>query len=292
MMRSNSGMSWDFHHRRTKFFMSRVRSLPKHFLCSVTFLGTKTTMLLAPFVACSSYLLYAKIICNLDSLLEPIKNIVNPKLSGWKTHITIFSTIAVTAIHLTNAFRSQKWLYIHPSSFFLESLLIVLTQNQVASRIILLQPMRSNRLSRYWRLMKGYKVIFESWGEVYRSYSNGDKDRYACRSSRHNRIHDVFDRPKQPEKTADVFGIPSTKESNNMRILIPRKVTEHRNILGRLHTWKMKNFVRRWWKSHDTPEFERSIVAGTMRSIHIVSKRKGMPICDFYVAGGSWNILY
>ena len=27
----------------------------------------------------------------------------------------------------------------------------------------------------------------------------------------------------------------------------------------------MKNFVRRWWKSHDTPEFQRSIVAGTIR---------------------------
>ena len=100
MMRSNSGMSWDFHHRRTKFFMSRVRSLPKHFLCSVTFLGTKTTMLLAPFVACSPYLFYAKNICHLDSLLEPIKNIVNPILLGWKTHITIFFTIVVAGIHL------------------------------------------------------------------------------------------------------------------------------------------------------------------------------------------------
>ena len=176
MMRSNSGMSWDFHHRRTKFFMSRVRSLPKHFLCSVTFLGTKTTMLLAPFVACSPYLFYAKNICHLDSLLEPIKNIVNPILLGWKTHITIFFTIVVAAIHITNALSSQKWLYIHPSNFFLEWLLTVLTQNQVASRIILLQLMRSIRLSRYWRLMEGYKVIFESWGEAYRScYSNVTK---------------------------------------------------------------------------------------------------------------------
>ena len=44
-----------------------------------------------------------------------------------------------------------------------------------------------------------------------------------------------------------------------------KKVTGHRIFLGGLHTWEMKNFVRRWWKSHDTPEFQRSIVAGTIR---------------------------
>ena len=49
----------------------------------------------------------------------------------------------------------------------------------------------------------------------------------------------------------------------------------------------MKNFVRWWWKSHDTPEFGRSIVAGTMRRMHMVSKRKGMPICDYYMVGGA-----
>ena len=54
----------------------------------------------------------------------------------------------------------------------------------------------------------------------------------------------------------------------------------------------MKSFVRQWWKSHDSPKFERSIVADTMRRMHMVPKRKGMPICDYYVADGSWNILY
>ena len=104
------------------------------------------------------------------------KNIVNSILSGWTTHITMFFIIAVATIHLTNALSSQKWLYIQSSNFFLEWLLTFLTQNQVASRIILLQLMRSIRLSRYWRLMEGYKVIFESWGEAYRScYSNVTK---------------------------------------------------------------------------------------------------------------------
>ena len=40
-------------------------------------------------------------------------------------------------------------------------------------------------------------------------------------------------------------------------------------------------------KSHDTPEFSRIIVAGTMRRMYMVSKRKGMPICDYYVADGA-----
>ena len=90
---------------------------------------------------------------------------------------------------------------------------------------------------------------------------------------------------------ADVFGLQATKGANNMVVLVPRKVTEHRKCLGRLLTRDMKNFVRRWWKSHDSPEFERNIVADTMRRMHMVSKRKNVPICDYYVAGGSMKHL-
>ena len=163
MLRPNLGVSWDFHHRRTKFFISHVWSPPKNILCPVTFFGTKIPMLSAPFIDGSPYLFYAKNICHLYSLLAPIRTIVNSILSGWATRIPIFFAIAVTG---------------------------------------------------------------------------------------------------------------------------------HRIFLGGLHTLEMKNFVRRWWKSHDTPEFGRSIVAGTMRRMHMVSKRKGMPICDYYVADGAWNILY
>ena len=45
----------------------------------------------------------------------------------------------------------------------------------------------------------------ESIGEVYLSYSNGEKDRYACRPSRQNGVHDGSDRRKQAVKMADVF---------------------------------------------------------------------------------------
>ena len=87
---------------------------------------------------------------------------------------------------------------------------------------------------------------------------------------------------------AGIFGLQATKGANNMGVLVPRKVTEDRKCLGRLPTRDMKNFVRRWWKSHDTPEFGRSIVVdGTMRRMHMVSKRKGMPICDYYMVGGA-----
>ena len=127
MLRPNSGVSWDFHHRRTKFFISHVWSLPKNFLCSVTFFGTKILMLSTSFIDGSPYLFYAKHICHLYSLLTPIKAIVNSILSGWAAHITIFLTITVARIHLTKAFSFQKFLCIPPSNCFLEWLLVVLT---------------------------------------------------------------------------------------------------------------------------------------------------------------------
>ena len=124
------------------------------------------------------------------------------------------------------------------------------------------------------------------------SYSNGEKDRYVCHPSRQNGVHDGFDRRKQAVKMADVFGIEKVwadiyEGSRQHGVFGSKKVTGHRIFLGGLHTSEMKNFVWRWLKSHDTPEFGRSIFAGTMRRMHMVSKRKGMPICDYYVAGGS-----
>ena len=37
---------------------------------------------------------------------------------------------------------------------------------------------------------------------------------------------------------------------------------------------------------------QHGIVAGTMLRMHMVSKRKGMTISDYYVAEGAWNIFY
>ena len=47
----------------------------------------------------------------------------------------------------------------------------------------------------------------EQLGEVYPSYNNSEKDRYVCRPSRENGIHDGYDRRKQAVKLTDVFGI-------------------------------------------------------------------------------------
>ena len=47
----------------------------------------------------------------------------------------------------------------------------------------------------------------ESIGEVYRRYNNDEKHRYVCRPFRKNGIYDIFYRPKQDVKMADVFGI-------------------------------------------------------------------------------------
>ena len=112
---------------------------PLEISMSSYFFWNQIPMLLTPSIDGSLYLFYARNICHLDSLLGPIKNIVNFILSGWTTHITMSFIIAVAAIHLTNALSSHKWLYIPPSNFFL---LTIYTQNQVASRITLLQLIR------------------------------------------------------------------------------------------------------------------------------------------------------
>ena len=44
----------------------------------------------------------------------------------------------------------------------------------------------------------------------------------------------------------------------------------------------MKNWMRKWWREHDTEELGHSIIAGTMRRMHKCSKLKGMPVCDYY----------
>ena len=57
-----------------------------------------------------------------------------------------------------------------------------------------------------WRDTKRF-LRKEDLGEVYPSYSNSEKDRFVCRPSRVNGIHDGYDRRKQAVKMADIFGI-------------------------------------------------------------------------------------
>ena len=64
-------------------------------------------------------------------------------------------------------------------------------------------------------------------GEVYLSYSNGEKERYVCRSSRVDGVHDGYDRRKQAVKMADVFGIEkvwaAVYETSRQHVYFPRK---------------------------------------------------------------------
>ena len=155
MLRPNSEVSWDFHHRRMKFLISHVCSLPENILCADTFFWNQKSLccqLPSEIWQPISFLQYARNICHLYSLLAPIKTIMNSILSGWTPHIPILFTIAVARIHLINALSFQKWLYIRPSNFSLEWLWIVLTQNQVAIRIILLQLLWKIRLSEQLQL--------------------------------------------------------------------------------------------------------------------------------------------
>ena len=57
-----------------------------------------------------------------------------------------------------------------------------------------------------WEDTKSY-LNSEGLGEVYPSYTNGEKERHVCRPSRENGVHDGFDKRKQAVKLADVYGI-------------------------------------------------------------------------------------
>ena len=57
-----------------------------------------------------------------------------------------------------------------------------------------------------WNDNKSF-LRLESLGEVYPSYSNGEKDRYVCRPSRENGMHNGFDKRKHAVKIADMYVI-------------------------------------------------------------------------------------
>ena len=156
MLLSNSGMSWDFHHRRTKFFMSRVWSLPKHFLSSVTFLGTKTPMLLAPFVACRP-----KTSAIFTAFLDRSKTYREFHFVGMNdTHNDLcHHCFSFDKPHLSY----QKWLYILPSTFntYWDELTAWVEGGLSYWQLDFAWGL--SKVIQERSLMDGYKVIFESW---------------------------------------------------------------------------------------------------------------------------------
>ena len=46
--------------------------------------------------------------------------------------------------------------------------------------------------------------------------------------------------------------------------------------------WELKNFIRKWWRGHDTPDFGHSITRGTMQRMLQVAQVQGQPLSSYY----------
>ena len=158
-------------------------------------------MLSAPFIDGSPYLFYVKSICHLYSLLAAIRTIVNSILPGWTTRIAMFFFIAVAGIR-SLMLSVLKKMTLYPVSFHRASMPTEvnlpheLKEDYPNGNMILREDyQKAFKKEVRWTDIKSF-LRAESIGEVYRSYNNGEKDRYVCLSSQQNGIHDVFDRLK------------------------------------------------------------------------------------------------
>ena len=147
-------------------------------------------MLSAPFIDGSPYLFYAKNIRHLYSLLAPIRTIVNSILQGWTTRMTMFFGIAVTEIRLTDALSSSQKMTLYPVSFHRASIPTEtnlpheLKEDYPNGNMIFREDyQKSFKKEVRWKDIKSC-LRTETIGEVYPSYSNGEKGRYVCRPSR------------------------------------------------------------------------------------------------------------
>ena len=74
-------------------------------------------------------------------------------------------------------------------------------------------------------------IGWEDYCEVYPSYSNGEKDRCVCRSSRENGVHNGLDKRKQAVKMVECTGLrrsgePFSRGSVNTETLHQNRVTQ------------------------------------------------------------------
>ena len=65
---------------------------------------------------------------------------------------------------------------------------------------------RSFKKKARWEATKKF-VKIEGNGTLYPSYTNSEKDRYVCKPSRDDQVHDGFDPKIQTVKMADIWGI-------------------------------------------------------------------------------------
>ena len=50
----------------------------------------------------------------------------------------------------------------------------------------------------------------------------------------------------------------------------------------KLSVWEWKNFVKRWWQSHNNEEYCRGIVKGSMKRMQKLARANGKPISSYY----------
>ena len=107
-----------------------------------------------------------------------------------------FCHIAVAAsIRLTSALKNDFISFHQPSIPTETNWPHELKEDYPTGNLILREDcQKSFKKEVWWMDIKSF-LRAESIGEVYRSYNNGEKDRYVCLSSQ-NGIHDVFDRLK------------------------------------------------------------------------------------------------
>ena len=81
-----------------------------------------------------------------------------------------------------------------------------------------------------WNDTKSLMIGWEDYCEVYPSYSNGEKDRCVCRSSRENGMHNGLDKRKQAVKMVECTGLrrsePFSRGSVNTETLHQNRVTQ------------------------------------------------------------------
>ena len=159
----------------------------------------------------------------------------------------MFFVIAVAEIRLNNALISSQKMTLYPVSFHRASIPTEtslphdLKEDYPNGNMVFREDyQKSFKKEVRWKDIKSF-LRTESIGEVYPSYSNGEKDRYVCRPSWQNGVHDTFDRRKQAARwqmfvPLKRYELPSMRGADNMGILVPKKVTGHRIFLGGLHT--------------------------------------------------------
>ena len=104
-------------------------------------------------------------------------------------------------------FFRKVWMILnifHIYDIFSKWIFIDVELNEVALKIVIFC---SFHLQKSTSGLTELTVVREGIGEFYPSYTNSEKERFVCRPSRTQGIHDGYDPKMQAVKLADVFGI-------------------------------------------------------------------------------------